>query len=132
MQNKDKCIQRNLLKQKGASTPLVIIFLAMSAVILTIFFKLYPPFYEHWQLEHVMESFKDETDIADVPLHELETRFDKRLVTNSIRDFNSKDSVFISKEDGVFSIELDYEVRIPMYRNIDAVVKFHNIFNKDY
>lgn len=117
-------------KQRGASTPLIIIFIAMAAAILTVTFKLYPVFYENWQIENIVDSFNDEANLEELSAADIEKRFGNRLITNNIRNFNSDESVFISMDEGLLVIETDYEVRLPIYRNIDAVVKFKKLFEK--
>jgi len=121
-----------LNKQKGASGLLVIIFIGMAAAILTVVFQLYPLFYENWQIEHVMESFEDETGLNDLTDADIEERFGKRLSNNSVRNFDMAESVYIVMEDGLLTIDLNYEVRVPIYRNVDAVVKFEKNFEKTY
>lgn len=121
---------KNINKQKGASSLAVILFIGMALIILTIAFKLYPVFYEHWQVQHVLESFHDESDLKEVPVKEIKRRFDSRLLTNNVRDFDSKESASFSKIDGTLSIYIEYEVRVPIYKNIDAVVSFEESFEK--
>jgi hypothetical protein len=120
----------NPKKQKGASTPLVILFIAMAMIILTVAFKLYPVFYENWQLQHVVESFQDEVDLKDLSLKEIRRRFDTRLLTNNVRDFNADNNVSITKNDGTLNILVQYEVRVPIYKNIDAIVSFEETLEK--
>jgi hypothetical protein len=117
-------------KQQGASTPLVVIFIAMTAIVLTIAFKLYPPFFEHWQIESVIDSFEEDSGLGDLGLDEIIRRFDKRLLTNNVRSFNSEESSFLELEDGLLTISVDYEVRVPMYRNVDAVIKFERTLER--
>jgi len=121
-----------LKKQQGASTPLVLIFILMTAVILTIFFKLYPAFYDHWLITSAVNSFNEEAGLEDVSEKEITRRFNARLEVNSVRNFDVDENVFISKDDGVLIIEVEYEVRVPMYRNIDAIIKFEDFFEKTY
>lgn len=120
----------NYNKQKGASTPLVILFVAMAMSILTVAFKLYPVFYENWQLQHVVESFQDETDLKEVTVNEIRSRFEKRMLTNNVRDFDANENLSVSKADGTLSIFVEYEVRVPIYKNIDAVVSFEESLEK--
>lgn len=122
---------KSLKKQAGASAPLVMIFLGMSAVILTLAFKLYPPIFEHWQVESVVESFEDDSDLTELSITEIQKRFNKRLVINNVRNFKSSQSLFITNEDGLLRIEVSYEVRVPVYRNIDAIMTFEKAFEKN-
>lgn len=117
-------------KQTGASTPLVILFIAMAMVILTVAFKLYPVFYENWQLQHVVESFQDEADLKEVSAKEIRSRFEKRLLTNNVRDFDAGENLSVSVANGTLSILVEYEVRVPIYKNIDAIVSFEESLEK--
>ncbi len=117
-------------KQQGASMPLVILFVGMAMIILTIAFKLYPAFYENWQLKHVIESFHDESDLREITLKEIKRRFETRLLTNNVRDFNTDDNLTISVAEGTLSIYVEYEVRVPIYKNIDAIVSFEESLEK--
>ena len=123
---------KSIKKQAGASAPLVMIFLGMSAVILTLAFKLYPPIFEHWQVESVVESFEDDSDVTELSITEIEKRFNKRLTINNVRNFKSNDWLFVTKDDGLLTIEVSYEVRVPVYRNIDAIMTFEKAFEKKF
>lgn len=117
-------------KQQGASTPLVILFVGMAMIVLTIAFKLYPAFYENWQLQHVVESFNDEAGLQDLSIKEIKRRFDSRLLTNNVRDFNSADNLVLEKNEDTLFIYVEYEVRVPIYDNIDAIVSFEESLEK--
>ena len=122
----------NHKKQQGASMPLVALFIAMTMIVLTIAFKLYPAFYDHWQIKNVIEGFEHEAGLNETTAVELAKKFDKRLLTNNVRDFNSKESLIITKQDSILSIYVEYEVRIPIYKNIDAIVSFEESLEKTF
>ena len=122
----------NYKKQNGASMPLVILFVAMSIIILTIVFKLYPTYYEYWQVKQVLEGFEDEPGLDSLSVKEIKSRFDKRIVTNNIRDFDSNENLSIIKNEAELLMDIEYEVRIPIYDNIDAVVSFKESWEKQF
>lgn len=111
-------------RQRGASPFIVLLFVAMLAFFVTILFKLAPPFYDFWQIQKVMESFAEEPDLAELKVKEVESRFDKRLMVSNIRDFKRDENVTITVKDQVLTIDVDYEVRVTMFRNVDAVIAF--------
>lgn len=119
-------------KQGGASALVMVIFLGLAAVVLTIAFKLYPVFYEHWQIESVAKSFQEESGLDELTIKEIEKRFKTRLSTNNVREFNFEEGVLITMEDGLLTIDVDYEQRVNMYRNIDALVTFKKLYEKRY
>lgn len=110
--------------QRGASPFITLLFVAMLAFFVTIIFKLAPPFYDFWQIQKVMESFAEEPDMAELKVKEVESRFDKRLMVSNIREFKRDENVTITAKDQVLTIDVDYEVRVNMFRNIDAVIVF--------
>ena len=120
----------SLKKQTGAAAPLVILFLGMLAVMLTLAFKLAPPVFEHWQVEAVLESFEDDSDVTELSIAEIQKRFNKRLIINNVRSFNSKEWLYVTKDEDLLSIEVSYEVRVPVYRNVDAIFFFEKAFEK--
>ena len=119
-------------QQQGASTPITILFVAMAMIVLTIAFKLYPAFYENWQLAQVVESFNDEAGLQDLTIKEIKRRFDSRLLTNNVRDFNSDESLILDKNEDTLFIDVQYEVRVPIYDNIDAIVSFEESLEKQF
>ena len=123
---------KSLQKQAGASTPIVIVFLGMSAVILTLAFKISPTFFEHWQVESVIESFEDDPNVTELSEVEIQKLFSKRLVINNVRNFKMSEWLFVTKDDGLLTIEVSYEVRVPVYRNIDAIMTFEKGFEKNF
>ena len=123
---------RNFDKQRGASMPLVVLFIAMTSIILTIAFKLYPAYYEHWLIEAVMESLEKDSKIESMSINALENNFETRLLTNNVREFDVSEGFFAEKTDNSVYLAVEYEVRIPMYSNIDAVLKFEESFEKKF
>lgn len=111
-------------RQGGASPFVMLLFVAMLAFFVTIIFKLAPPYYDFWQIQEVAESFAEEPDLTELKAKEVESRFDKRLMVSNIRDFKRDENVTISIKDQVLTIDIDYEVRLNMFRNVDAVIAF--------
>jgi len=118
--------------QRGASILSILLVLGMAAVLLMVAFKLYPAYYEHWQIEQVVDSFEDESGLSEMSAREIEKNFQKRLTTNNVRNFKMKDNVEIFMEDDTLYIDVAYEVRVPIYRNIDAVMTFTKSLEKRY
>ena len=115
---------QNLYRQRGASPIITLLFVAMLAFFVTIIFKLAPPYYDFWSIQKVAESFAEEPDLAELKTKEVESRFDKRLMVSNVRDFKRDENVTIMVKDQVLTIDIDYEVRLNMFRNIDAVIAF--------
>ena len=123
---------RNISKQSGASMPLVLLFLGMAAVVLTIAFKLFPVYYEHWQIKSILESYESEVDIESMTVGELESNFQNRLITNNVRNFRFSDAFYAERTDEGLYVLIEYQVRIPMYKNVEALVSFSEELDKKF
>lgn len=111
-------------KQRGASMILVLIVLAMAALCGLIGIKVYPIYFEHWQLQSVVKSFEEEPELSELGLSEIKRRFSTRMQTNNIRDIDFRETVSITEQDAVLSIVVEYESRVNVYKNMDAVIVF--------
>ena len=86
--------------------------------------KLWSPYYDDLAVKTAVENIaKEESTRAMSPKEILDT-LNKRLQVNQVS--LSKDDVKIKKEDGIIKIDVIYERRVPMYGNVDAMVKFNH------
>ncbi len=111
-------------KQKGASGILILIFLGMTALILLAAFKLYPVYFDQWAIQSVADSFEESADLSSMSEREMTKSLQKRFMTNGIRDVKFEESIFVEKLEGEVIIDIDYERRVNIYKNIDAIVSF--------
>lgn len=121
----------SLANQRGASAIIVLVCLGMAALILLTAFKLYPVYFDHWAIMSVADSFEAEPALEEMSERDVDKRFMLRLQTNNVRDFDYDDSVLVEMDEGLLSITVDYEKRVNIYNNIDAVVVFkeERLFN---
>lgn len=109
-------------KQDGMSTlstmavALVLVFIAVTIM------KLWSPYFDDMAVKTAVENIsKEEATRAMSPKEILQT-INKRLTVNQVT--LSKDDIKIKKEDGIIKIDINYERRVPMYGNVDAMVRF--------
>lgn len=110
--------------QKGVSALFVLIFLAMFAFALLSGFKLYPVYFDHWAVVSTADSFGEDPELAQLSEREYKKRFNLRLQTNNIRDFDFDESIEVDMQEDFLLLNIDYEKRVNIYKNIDAVVSF--------
>lgn len=111
-------------KQAGSSTlgmmtvALLVVFGAVTAM------KLWSPYYDDLAVKTAVENMAAEDATRSMSPNEILQTLNKRLYVNQVA--LGKDDVKISKEDGIIKINVAYERRVPMYGNIDAMVKFNH------
>lgn len=113
-----------ITRQRGASTlgmmtiALALVFAAVTGM------KLWGPYYDDLAVKTAVENLAKEDATRAMGPNEIRQTINKRLQVNQVT--LNKEDVLIKKEDGVINIDIKYERRVPMYGNVDAMVKFHH------
>lgn len=119
-------MQINKNKQIGSSmyvTMLLIMMLIFGAVTVM---KLWAPYFDDMAVDTALKNLAEEPNTRSMGPKEIRATINKRLQVNSVQ--LDKEEIIIKKEDGEILIDIIYERRIPMYGNIDAMLKFqHNV-----
>ncbi len=111
-------------KQQGASLFGMLIVLIMAGTLITIAFKIYQPYLDHLAIKSVIEGVTTDNDELRKPIATIRTDIGKRLHINQVTIPNQQEALSIENDKGVLKMGLTYEVRVPMFFNIDAVIKF--------
>ncbi|WP_415889043.1 DUF4845 domain-containing protein [Neptuniibacter sp. SY11_33] len=114
---------RSTLKQQaGASIFSILIVLIVVGFLFSIAFKLFPAYVDNKTIDSVVaDAMNDPEELAKGP-RVLRVGITKKLVINQVKI--PKDGLTIVEKDGLITATLDYEVRVPMFKNVDAVVFF--------
>lgn len=109
--------------QRGASLMSVMFALIAGGVFFTVAFKLFSPYKDHATITSIMESVVEDKDEMSSSIREIRSGIEKRFLINQVK-LPSRESLDIRLEEGTLYFDLVYEIRVPMFYNIDAVVKF--------
>lgn len=114
-------------KQKGMTAISMLMLGILIGLVALSAFKLYPSYYDDFAVSTALENMLEESStIAAMSPKEIRKNLQKRTLTSSVS--LGKDEVVITKEKGEITIDVNYEVRTPMFGNIDAITKFsHSI-----
>lgn len=111
-----------LKKQKGASFFSVLLILLMVGFLLSIAFKLYSPYLDYGTVDTVLTQVASSKEEMKKSTTSLEMDIVKKLRINQVKLPNK--AITVKRENGVTILNLEYEIRVPMFYNIDAVVSF--------
>lgn len=114
-------------RQKGASLLSIMIILIIGGVFFSVGFKLYPAYFDYKLVDSVLTDVSTDQGELSKPLIRLRQDVQKKFRINQVQ-LPEKDSLVIRQERGIVYFDLDYEVRVPMFFNVDAIVSF----NKQY
>jgi len=119
--NRAKFIQ--ISQQKGASLYALIVVMTLLGILILTGLKLSPAYMDNMVVKNAIENLKENGELEDMPLRDIR-RYVTRTVQTNGGSFQS-DGIDQIEEGGVDYIAVEYESRVAMYFNIDAVVKFN-------
>jgi hypothetical protein len=113
----------SMCRQRGATFIFWIFFLVIIGFLLMIGLKLFPVYYKGLATEKIVEDVALEMQGKNPNKKQLWESISKRINISSIYDVSKEHFVYEKNKD-VVTFGLDYEVRVPIVANIDAVASF--------
>lgn len=110
-------------KQKGLTGISIMAILVVIAFGALIFLKIMPIYFDYFKVGDVVSSLKAERGLGDKSNNEITKMILKRLDVNAVTDV-TKEHIFIEKTKNDVFVDLEYEVRKPMFGNLDVVISF--------
>lgn len=110
-------------KQKGLTGISIMVILIAVAFFAIMLLKIMPIYFDSFKVGDVVSSMKDERGLGEKTNNEITTMILRRLDVNMVSDV-TKDHIFIEKTKNDVSIEVEYEVRKPMFGNLDVIISF--------
>ncbi len=109
--------------QRGASFTSTLVSLIVAGIFFAVGFKLFSPYWDHATINSIIQSTSEDPDELSKSLRELRRDLEKKFYINQV-ELPEKESLQVHLEEGVIHFDLVYEVRVPMFYNVDALVKF--------
>jgi len=122
-------LHMNLARQQRGSVYGVGVMLAMLGVILAVTLKLAPVYMDHGIVVDTMEDIFAQNDMKLMSMTDIRAGMVKTLAVNRVEGFEV-DNIQRVKEGSLEFVDVNYETRVPLFFNIEAVVVFKNRFNK--
>lgn len=101
---------------------ITILALIMFFALITI--RLVPVYMEAFKVNTILESLEREPRMTQKSNGEIMRLITNRFSVDAVRFVNPNRDIFIENENGILTIEADYEIRTPMFGNIDVVAHF--------
>lgn len=112
-------------KQNGMTALGVLFILLLIAFFTLLVLRLAPPYLDHFSVTSSLKSLQQEAGIKEKAPAQIYSLLQRRLDINDVKNVK-KEHIKISKDrkTGLLTVSIDYEVRVPILMNVDAVVKF--------
>ncbi len=109
--------------QRGMTAIGWLLVLGILSFFVLLVLRLAPGYLEYYKIKNVIESLKDEPYIGSKTPSEIRSLLQRRIDVNAIDSIQAKD-IKIEQKEGRTTISTQYEVRVPIMGNVDAVSKF--------
>lgn len=119
-------------RQRGASFTQILLVLIVGGIFFSVGFKLFTPYADHATISSIIEDISLDQDTLKKPIKDINRDIQRRFTINQVRLPRSPDgedpALRITEKERVLTFTLDYETRVPMFYNVDAVVVFKEEF----
>lgn len=109
--------------QKGLTAISWAVLIAVLSFFAMLFLKLFPLYMENFGVASSLKSLQNEDRSMDII--EIRDLLSKRLDINDVENVKTK-NISIIRKGSSYTVEVDYEVRVPFAFNVDLVVSFNN------
>ena len=112
-----------LNSQQGASLYALIVVMTLLGILILAGLKIAPAYMDDQVISNALQNLKESGELSKMSLRDVRTYVTRTAQTNG-GSFAS-DGIDQVEEGGIDYLVVDYESRVPMFSNIDAVVKFN-------
>lgn len=114
---------RTLESQRGMTAIGWIIVLGLIGFFVLLALRLTPGYLEYFSVASAIESLQNEPEVGSKSIAEIRSILDKRFSVNDVKSVSGRD-VKIENQSGRLRVWVEYEKRVPVLGNIDAVSTF--------
>ena len=121
----------NIRSQKGLSTESMLLIALVAIFAVTLFLKFFDFYYEdHLVRKGLQKLARDHpTDLAELSKSKIKGEMSKFYTLNGVRGKEVTEALDVDRKKETTLIIIAYEVRAPLFWNIDAVLKFNNVLD---
>jgi len=122
MKTQSRSFKPGPASQKGASLYALIFVMTLLGIIIFAGLKISPAYIDDRIISNALRNMRDEGELAKLSLRDIRTRISRTMMANGASW--SADYIDQVELNGVDYIQVQYERRVEMFWNIDAIVKF--------
>jgi hypothetical protein len=112
--------------QQGASLIVIIVFAIMIGFFAMCAIRMLPIYFEYLSVKEIIEKISADYNVKEDSIADIRRRIENLFNTNQIYAIKPRE-VEVFREEGQTRIDAGYEVRVPLFWRIDAVLKFNDL-----
>ncbi|GAB3105981.1 hypothetical protein GCM10027217_30900 [Pseudomaricurvus hydrocarbonicus] len=115
--------------QSGLSTTGLLITLLAAGFAIMCLFKMVPAYMDDRFIQEGLKSLTENVDqIDEMSDEQIRKQIGRFFVVNNVRSQSEKDIKIERKQDRTL-VKMEYEVRVPIFANVDVVMTFNNVWD---
>ncbi len=118
----------NLKRQQGLSSIGWLFVITVFGAILTIAAKLVPLYLDNRFVVSALKSLAEDGAFPSMTARQVRTKLEKTFTINAIRGKPAK-ALKVSRQKNVTLVTVNYEERVKILFNVDAIVTFNNVLD---
>ncbi|MDH4133524.1 MAG: DUF4845 domain-containing protein, partial [Gammaproteobacteria bacterium] len=115
---------RSLNRQRGITFWGFLMVSILVGFYLFLFFKLLSPYLEYGKVKTSLENVARQPDAGNMERTEIMAALERRFAIEDINRVDLKKSLIIEKKPGVTNMRITYEVRVPLFYQVSALLDF--------
>ncbi len=113
-------------KQKGWTALGLLTVMIVAGIFISVGFSLAPAYADHRTMQSMMTDTIRDRSLLSKRNREIQLSVIKRMQLNNTA--LPKGFMKISRDKGTVTIDIDYEIRVPIFANVDAVMSFKDSY----
>jgi hypothetical protein len=118
-------MNKSARRQRGAGMLSVMIWLVLAVAVLTLVVRLGPSYMQFMTVRSVMNDMSQDPELQGKGRTQVLNNLSSRLDVNAVEGL-PKDAVTMEQDGVTRELVADYEMRVPVFANVDAVVSFNH------
>ncbi|MEE4300940.1 MAG: DUF4845 domain-containing protein [Pseudomonadales bacterium] len=119
-----------LSRQRGMSASGWFLVIALILGATSVGVRLVPHYLDHEIIDGQIRSLLENPGFVDMSRGQIHDRLKAALKRNNIREFDSREALEFEKRSGAVTMDLFYEVREPLFWNVDVILTFEEHYEK--
>jgi cytochrome c oxidase assembly protein Cox11 len=112
--------------QRGASMLAMILIAIMVGFFAMCAIRMLPIYFEYLSVKEIIEKVAADYNVKEDSIADIRRRIENLFNTNQIYALKPRE-VEVFREEGQTRIDASYEVRVPLFWRIDAMLKFDDL-----
>ncbi|MCB5186985.1 DUF4845 domain-containing protein [Methylobacillus caricis] len=111
-------------KQRGMTFLGLVFTIAIAVFLVVIAMKLAPSYIEYFSVKKAITKIAHDPSFSSMSKADMISSFQKSATIDDIRSVDSKDLVFLRDENGKTALSVEYQVVVPLFSNVSALLDF--------